>query len=287
MIINFRYHIASLVAVFLALGIGMLIGSTMLGDNGLNERQDGIAERLEQHLNDLRHENEEVRVQMAALETEAGMQHQVSKEFLNYLAAGQLTGLRVAVVETGTYQHEQDLRPLFEMAGAEVVSITTVNNSLAPAGHKNQILALAGWEDMPDRELTRRLAALTAEAVLTGSTALTEYLVNADMLTVSGEYGVPVDALVLAGGSHEDDTRTVADVDVPMLDCFTARGLVTVGVEESVAVGSYMKEYQRKCRATVDNVDTVAGQFSLVMALAGYDGHYGVKETAQKLIPAL
>lgn len=287
MIINFRYHIASLVAVFLALGIGMLIGSTMLSDNGLNERQDQIAERLEQHLNELRRENEEVRVELAALENEATLQHQVSKDLLAYLATGRLEGLRVAVIETATYQPEHDLRPLLELAGAEIGSVTTVNNSLEPAGHKEALLTLAEWEDMPDRELVRRLALRTAEAVLAGRTPLTDYMVDEGLLTVSGEYGVPVDVLVFVGGSHENDDQTVSDIDVPMLDYFTSRDLTTVGVEESTVAGSYMKEYQRKCRATVDNADTVAGQFSLVMALTGCDGHYGIKETAQKLIPSL
>ena len=32
MIIDFRYHIASLAAVFLALGLGILIGSSLLSD---------------------------------------------------------------------------------------------------------------------------------------------------------------------------------------------------------------------------------------------------------------
>lgn len=287
MIIDFRYHIASLVAVFMALGIGMLIGSTMLSDNGLTERQDQIAERLEQHLNELRQENEEVRVQLAALENEATMQNQVSKDFLTYLVAGQLEGLRVAVIETSTYQHEQDLRPLFELAGVDIQSITTVNNGFEPAGRKDTILSLTQWEDMPDRQLVRRLASATAEAVLAGRTELTDYMVHEDLLTVTGDYGMPLDALVFVGGSHDGDLNTVADVDVPMLDHFAQQGIMMVGIEESVAVGSYMKEYQRKCRATVDNVDSVAGQFSLIMALSGREGHYGVKETAQKLIPSL
>lgn len=287
MFIDFRYHIASLVAVFMALGIGMLIGSTMLGDNGLNERQDQIAERLEQHLNQLRQENEEVRVQLAALENEASLHHQVSKDFLTYLVAGQLEGLRLAVIETSTYQHEQDLRPLFEMSGADIQSITTVNNGLELAGRKEAILSLAGWEDMPDRDLVRRLASATAEEVLAGKGELTDYMVHEDLLTITGEYGLPVDAVVFVGGSHDGDLNTVSNVDVPMLNYFAKQGIMMVGVEESVAVGSYMKEYQRKCRATVDNVDSVAGQFSLVMALAGHEGHYGVKETAKKLIPSL
>jgi hypothetical protein len=35
----------------------------------------------------------------------------------------------------------------------------------------------------------------------------------------------------------------------------------------------------------VDNIDTVPGQFALVQILAGQEGHFGVKETAQRLVP--
>ena len=38
---------------------------------------------------------------------------------------------------------------------------------------------------------------------------------------------------------------------------------------------------------TVDNIDTVYGQVSLVMAMYGYPGHYGIKQTADAFIPPL
>jgi len=50
MIIDLRYHIVSLVAVFLALGIGILVGSTVLGGDTLVKQQEELAGRLEQHL---------------------------------------------------------------------------------------------------------------------------------------------------------------------------------------------------------------------------------------------
>ncbi|RJX21888.1 MAG: copper transporter [Desulforudis sp.] len=286
MIIDFRYHIASLVAVFLALGIGMLIGSTMLDETVFTDRQDQIAERLEQHLTQLRQENEEVRVQLAALENENVFQRQVSRDFLPYLVAGRLDGMKVAIIETSTYPHEQDLRPLLELAGVEVQSLTTVNNNFAVTGHKAEVLAHAQWVDMPDKQLVKKLATTTAEMVLAGPTEFTDYMIHEDFLTVTGEYGAPVDAVIFMGGSHDREILPVSEVDLPMLEYFTARGISTFGVEESVSVGSYIKEYQRKCRATVDNIDTAAGQFSLIMAMAGREGHYGVKETAQRLLPA-
>ena len=54
MIIDFRYHIASLAAVFLALGLGILIGSSLLSDEKLYEQQGKLVDRLEADLASLR-----------------------------------------------------------------------------------------------------------------------------------------------------------------------------------------------------------------------------------------
>ena len=47
MIIDFRYHIASLVAVFLALGVGILIGGAILGNTTLQRELGQIEENLD------------------------------------------------------------------------------------------------------------------------------------------------------------------------------------------------------------------------------------------------
>ncbi|MDI6907959.1 MAG: copper transporter, partial [Thermoanaerobacterales bacterium] len=73
--------------------------------------------------------------------------------------------------------------------------------------------------------------------------------------------------------------------DIPLLDIFAKNKISVCGVEETSVPFSYMKDYQRRCTATVDNIDTVAGQFALVAAIAGQPGNYGVKETAESLLP--
>ncbi|MDD2400679.1 MAG: copper transporter [Clostridia bacterium] len=59
MIIDFKYHITSLVAIFMALGLGIFIGSSMVGegliDNIMIER-DNIIKRLESDYNVLKQE---------------------------------------------------------------------------------------------------------------------------------------------------------------------------------------------------------------------------------------
>jgi Copper transport outer membrane protein, MctB len=69
--INFRYHIVSLTAVFLALGVGLLLGTTFL-DDVLEDQLRGDLEDLENDLDHAGDRNAELQRQVDALEEEAG-----------------------------------------------------------------------------------------------------------------------------------------------------------------------------------------------------------------------
>jgi Copper transport outer membrane protein, MctB len=69
--INFRYHIVSLTAVFLALGVGLLLGTTFL-DDALEDQLRGDLEELEHDLDRAGDRNAELRRQLDAFEEEAG-----------------------------------------------------------------------------------------------------------------------------------------------------------------------------------------------------------------------
>ncbi len=48
-----------------------------------------------------------------------------------------------------------------------------------------------------------------------------------------------------------------------------------------------MEEYQKDKISTIDNVDLSPGQISLVYAMEGEPGDYGIKVTAKKFMPSL
>lgn len=58
---DIRYHIIALVASFLALGIGVLVGSMLGGDEVLVREQKQIIDRLEEDFKYLRQENQQTR----------------------------------------------------------------------------------------------------------------------------------------------------------------------------------------------------------------------------------
>jgi len=94
--INFRYHIVSLTAVFLALGVGLLLGTTFL-DDALEDQLRGDLENLEKDLDRAGQRNAELRRQLDAFEEEAGgLDEQLGARLFDR----QLLGQPVLVVAT-------------------------------------------------------------------------------------------------------------------------------------------------------------------------------------------
>ena len=62
-------------------------------------------------------------------------------------------------------------------------------------------------------------------------------------------------------------------------------GARTAGAETRETDPSQVPWYQDRDLSTVDNVDDTAGQAALVFVLAGAEGDYGVKDTADALLP--
>jgi F0F1-type ATP synthase membrane subunit b/b' len=94
--INFRFHIVSLTAVLLALGIGLVLGTTFLDDatiDGLKSQLDG----LEHDLDNAESRNAE---QQARLERFENQTQQLDEQLGERLYDGQLEADPVLVVAT-------------------------------------------------------------------------------------------------------------------------------------------------------------------------------------------
>ena len=82
--ISFRFHLVSLVAVFLALGLGVLAGTTVLNK--------GIVSVLEAQTNELRETSASLRQRVDRLEGEARMWSAFGNQAMEHLVAGALPG---------------------------------------------------------------------------------------------------------------------------------------------------------------------------------------------------
>ncbi len=285
MFFNLKYHIASLVAVFLALGLGILIGSAVPGGDALVSQQQQLTRTLEIQLDTLRKKNQFLEARVISLEMNNNIQRQFESRVLPVLVAGRLKGRSIAIIETAGRRFADDLAGILKAAGAEIQS-TTALSGLQIRDRKG-LLEKLNWPDTDEKTLTSRLAGEIAGAVLTGNTGTLGVLEAGRIIRTGGRYGGPLDDVVIVGGSPDKGLVKIDAVDFTIIDFFKSRGINVYGVEESCAAYSYMKDYQKKGITTVDNIDTVPGQVSLVYAISGSPGQYGVKSSARMLLPAM
>lgn len=282
---NLKYHIASLVAVFLALGIGILIGSAMLGNDALVEYQKQVTNRLEFQLESLRQKNESIEASASAMEMNLNTQREFNRKVLPVLIGGRLNNKNLAIIETNDYRYSGNLIDVLEISGANITSVTSFKNF-----SDSHINKLKEFEDFQDQNNNIGLPNLviqeTGKAIVSGDMSKANLLLQSDIIQISGTYGGPLDGIIIVGGSNDEQATNMEVIDLELIEIFLANNIPIYAVEETHTVYSYMDFYQkRRVTATVDNIDTVPGQLALVYAINGQPGHYGVKSTAQQLIP--
>ncbi|MEO3748636.1 copper transporter [Plantactinospora sp. B5E13] len=308
--INFRYHVVSLTAVFLALAIGLVVGTAAL--NG------PLADSLNDTVNALRKSNDQLRDQVDSMQAELQREEDFVTEAAPHLLRGALTNRRVLVLTLPSGQdHVEDVTEMIRQTGATITGRIDVQEKfIEPASNVDLLgmAARAARPTIPDAELpgsdgVEKSAALLASAVLDrpegGSPvtdadrrAVLEDYSEAGYLTVPEKITAPAEAFVVVSGQPYVD-RDAAKKDasvVRLTDQFDKASLAVVAGNGSGG-GNLVAEVRRdpalsKTISTVDNANTVQGQLVTALALVQQfgtkqAGAYGVGEGAQSLLPAL
>jgi hypothetical protein len=302
--ISFRFHLVSLVAVFLALGLGILAGTTVLDQlivAGLEEQ----ARVLERDLEQVRQENVRVREELS-------LANEFNEMVVPYLVNGRLAGQdAVLITQEGTDDAAINrVREGLEAAGADVMALLSVGTrmDLAEEADRMDLASAIGAEEATDpAELKLLTAGAVADRLSFGPEEedLLEQLIQAEFLLNQGpglgEQGLSelsaADVVVVVGGGSEQPALPPDRFLVPLV-----ASLAGNGDEQAVAAAESLEstyEFVTLLRSdgetadqivTQDNVDELLGEVGLVLALEdlmvfGEAGHYGAKDGASTLIP--
>ena len=273
---DFRYHALSLVAVFLALGIGIVLGVT-IGDSLVSEADRSLRRTLRGDVIDAREDERRAREQIEQRDDLIAAAYPL-------IAGNRLRGDRVAIVATGDLpgEVESHIRDSVEEAGGDVASVTELEAppDLEELGEE---LGRRFGDAAEDEDLAARLGARVGRSIVRGD-RLAARLSNRLPDRFQGEYR-RVDSVVVWRLAPNEPSEPAERFEVAMLERMAAREIPVVGVERSDTDPSQIDFYSDHGLSSVDSVDLAGGRAALVLALAGAEGRFGVKETAQDPLP--
>ena len=298
--ISFRFHLVSLAAVFLALGLGVLTGTTVLNR--------GIVSQLENTTDRLAGQSSQLRAQVERLEAQLEGWSEFGGEVRDFLVAGRLAETEtVLVTQEGTDPEAVEAaRTVLELAGSRLRLDLTIDLRMAleEEGDHETLADLVGTDASDDPAALRaRAAELIADQLAFGSTSgnTIDLLGSEGFVTAERLDGDPAERdaesliLVVGGGNGETPLPPEAFL-VPLVERLVLDGQ-SVAAAESTTVDVFFVPLLRGGPVsdrivTQDNVEQVPGEVSLVLAIEDLldleqPGHYGVKPGARRLVPPL
>lgn len=253
---------ASLVAVFMALGVGIIIGSLLVGENMADDligQQEKIVQRLEREYQNLKDEVRMDREDLAKLQEITEIYKSYALEFLPQVIKGRLAGERIAVIFPCNAPSPDLFLDNLRVAEAQVVAILTFEETLyrlqeGQAAELSAFLAENGGPAQARSEYVQQLARVFAGEDSTYNTTLGEL----KMSMSQGNPG-PVHTVVIINTYWPQDIKRVVDDTVTLL----ARSLREKGIKTYEAGLDY--SISNGVHPTIDNIP---GQVALINAIA-------------------
>lgn len=202
--INFRFHLASLIAIFLALAVGIFVGSTVI-DQAIVENLDRQIDRVGLKADERKAENDRLKSDLDRLDAYV-------EGSAPFTVASRLDGVPVAVVaERGVDSDVQATLALLRQAGASAPVIVWLEPAwrLDESDEIENLAAALGDTMIKDPAVLRR----------EGLVALVESLAGAGSSVVAGQEVSPT--------SETLDSATAPD-GTDALDALANAGLVSV-----------------------------------------------------------
>ncbi|MBV8295676.1 MAG: copper transporter [Acidimicrobiia bacterium] len=310
--LNLRYHVVSLVAVFLALGIGVIMGVTVI--------KSGIVDQLQKRLDSVEASDRQTRKDNDRLASQLGTWNRFVDQGRSELLAGQLQNVPVLLVGVDGVDRTSvgDLRSDLVAAGADTLGtlwLTDKLNLRTQADANALATALGIPQDTPDVVRATALSKLASVLQAGGDPAgvipamrqsgFLDYeapptgpSTSSPTTVPPGPESIPVPGtrtviLSGAGARLDDDTMTM-----PFVTQLAMAGAPVVAAEagqdtpggRGVFVGLIRQRPETATRvSTVDNLESYIGQAATVLALRDTGkpavSHYGVGPGAQRLLP--
>lgn len=287
MVANIKYYVVTIVSIFLAIGIGIFIGFMLNAQDILSSQREDIIGQLETKFDYLKEENENVKEESKVLKETNDRLDEFNRIVYSEMIKGKLEGLKIAIIETNDDYIYSEVNQTLQAAGAIVLSNTTIKDLLVSDTEKLKEIYI-NIKGKESSDIAKDVMNEFTESVISAElTPLISALNEQGFMDISGAYNEPLDYLIIGGGSSDKDDNRYKLIDKNIIEVAKRKNIPVIGIEKSDVTNSYVEKYKDSRISSIDNVESTIGKITLVLAMNGMPGNYGVKPSAESLAPLM
>jgi hypothetical protein len=286
---DYRYHALSLAAVLFALAVGVLIGVAIGDTNLVSSAKNGIVHNLESEVGAAQRQAGQLQDKLSTEET-------FTNDLYPLAVHGLLAGRNVGLVFLGGSSDRVNglVRNAVTQAGGDLATVVAVREPLDLAGVAREASGTYYAALATDPAIVHKFGGLAGRQLVSGGALVSKELlsrVRGSLLSAfDGALG-KLEGLVVVradpSGMTGEETEASAAFESGLIAGVNAVGVPAVGVELSNTEPSQISWFKGQGISSVDDLDTLAGQAALIYALTGSHGAFGVKSTADSLLPSV
>lgn len=285
--INMKYYIVSIGAIFLALGIGILVGFNLNNNEEMNKQQAAIIEQLDEEFNSIQEENDTLSSDLKNTDKKYNALVEYVNENADALMSGSLSGKKVAVVSTyGRTENVDKLKEIVNHYDGSVSFELIFNKEITD----KELIKQAAEKTGEKFKSTEDVVNYVFDIVKRGnaeSLAPLEELKMIDLNSENEDIANFSSVVISASSESSDPAKQFNALDKFVVSKLKSENKYVVEAQATGAKTSYVEQYAKNKAATVDNIDEKTGELSLVALVQDENlvGNFGRLDTASSLIP--
>ena len=286
--INMKYYIVTICAIFIALGVGILVGFNLNYDQALSKQQSEVLESFNTEFESLKDKNKNLHSQIEDLNGELDTIKEFVDKNIDALTQDVLTDKNTGIILTSeNNDYSEIVEDLIKKANGTVSFNIIVKDNINKEDKLSEI-------------------SMSLNKTFESSSDVINYIVeclnsakNYDQLYALENLGVikinnldekkyqDYDSVVLLGELTGKDTKIKFDQkEKIILNKLKENNKYLVAANQSKSDNTILKLYSENNISTIDNINEGIGKVSLTNLLKNQNvvGHYGTSDVSTKII---
>ena len=285
--INMKYYVVSIGAIFISLGIGMLVGFNLNYDQELTKQQEEMIGELNLKFEDLRELNNKLEDDIVLINNE----YENSISFINSnvdrIIEDKLLNKSIGIISTNQdNDFNQEIADTLSKSGANIAFDIVLLNNIFEEEKLKELSKNLSMEFKSSKDVINYIVeCLKTSDAKSNLSKLQEFQII-NIRSISDNYDF--ESIVLAGGNNGKlKEKLFNNLDKNIIEKLRSENKHIVGVQRSDSKYSYINLYFNEKVTSVDNIDEGIGKISMVMLLEDSNilGKFGRTEDSDNLIP--